>query len=256
MSSLDTLDDVLVQLKRDNPHGDWRFGPMCDDTCAHAPTRGKLTALMGAMSGGKTSRLIEEVARCKERGMKYLIVKSGTDTRIIDPTSGILTASIPPTDVADTYWDCARTEIRTHSGVSAQCLAVESLYQLPFNLKALTNVLFVDEAHFLNDGFRECVTHFLHMGVSVMVACLRTDFRAQPFPPSAWLMHHANVQMFHPDCHMCNGEKMGFYTQRISSSTETISCGGLDDYRPLCTRCYSELCPQFFADAMCGSDSS
>ena len=207
------------------------------------PTRmGKLTAIVGAMGGGKTTRLLEEAQICEEQGLRYLIIKSTTDRRRIDPVTQLLSSR------GEDNWEDSEGAIWTHDGRQAPCLTVDSLGQLPSDIHRLIDVLLVDEMHFLNDDAPFCINSFLEKGVSVMVACLRTDYQARPFPPSSWLMSHGTVIQKDPDCNICHAQNEGIYTDRIVQTVkETIVCGGLDDYRPLCRTCYKKACPTFYA---------
>jgi len=205
---------------------------------------GRLTVVVGAMGGGKTSYLIEEARRCEEKERLYVIVKSDIDRRVINEETGLLSSRGAEGEEA------VKTFIRTHDGKEAACLSISSLGDLPINLGELIDVLIVDEGHFFSDtGAESDCLDILAEGVSIVCASLRTKYNGESFNFPPWIMTHADTLVLKdPDCAKCREENGAIYSSRIRTTTGgDIQCGGLDDYEPLCRQCYKENFPDFYA---------
>ena len=77
-----------------------------------------------------------------------------------------------------------------------------------------------------------------NLGKIVIVACLDSDFRREPFGNICSLVAKAeSVNKLSSICQYCKGDAA--FSARITNETDIKVIGGQDKYKPVCRRCYS-----------------
>ncbi len=107
-----------------------------------------------------------------------------------------------------------------------------------------TDIVCIDEAQFMGPALVECCLSLLDRGVSVVVAGLNLDFKAEPFGPMPELLAYADtVVPTHAVCKMC-GSEFATRTQRLvdgwpaGKETPLIMVGDKVTYEARCRSCY------------------
>ncbi|MBF0104287.1 MAG: thymidine kinase [Deltaproteobacteria bacterium] len=187
----------------------------------------KLFFRYSAMGAGKSLDLIKVAYNYEERGMKVVLFNSSLDTRYatgaIASRTGIEKKAIPFTNTTDFL----------------------ELYKTDFHEKYISiSCILVDEAQFLNKLQVEQLRKIVNL-YQVPVICygLRTDFKANLFEGSMWLLAWAdNIEELKTIC-WC-GRKATMNARLINGEVvkegEQIQIGGNESYVALCQRHFSE----------------
>ncbi len=118
----------------------------------------KLEVITGPMFSGKSEELIRRVKRSAIAGQKIQVFKPSIDVR-----RGVNLVS-------------------THDHINIEAYPVTSSQDIFNNLRADTDIIFIDELQFFDDRIIDVIDKLVRMDVKVVVACLNLDFRGEPFP--------------------------------------------------------------------------
>src|ERR687894_1018877 len=129
---------------------------------------GSLTVITGWMFSGRTEELIRRARRALSARRSVQVFKHALDTR-----SEI-------------------TEIRSHSGVLHEAVAVSTSDELLEKVEETTDVVAVEEAQFFDEGIVSACRRLAGSGYEVIVAGLDMDFRGRPFGPMPILLAEAD----------------------------------------------------------------
>lgn len=183
---------------------------------------GRIEVICGCMFSGKTEELIRRLNHVQLARQHLVAFTPSRDTRY------------KPGNLV------------SHNGVSIAAHAISSVRQISDLLSANTEVVAIDELHFLDDEpdtIVETLQHIADRGMRVVVAGLDQDFRAQPFPAMARLMAVAEqVDKLFAICVRCGA--YATRSQRLidgqpaSADTPIIIVGGLELYEARCRACY------------------
>lgn len=184
---------------------------------------GRLETICGCMFSGKTEELIRRLTHVQIARQKLQAFTPRRDTRY------------------------AAGNLVSHNGVRIQAHIIDSVAEIPDLLEKDTQVVALDELHFLDDtaeDVQRTCQRLADRGLRVIVAGLDQDFRAMPFPPMAALMAIADqVDKLYAICVQC-----GAYATRSQRLIDgqpapfdapTIAVGGLELYEARCRACYA-----------------
>ena len=181
------------------------------------PTRrsGWIEVIAGSMFSGKTEELIRRAKRAQIAKLRVQIFKPGIDTRYADDA------------------------VVTHDRASLDCQVVESSDQLHL-LAAGYDVVGIDEAQFMDEGFVEVVNALANAGTRVIIAGLDMDFAGKPFGPMPQLMAVAEfVTKVHAIC-VRTGE-LAHYSHRLEGNQGTILLGDQTVYEPVSRAVFTQI---------------
>mgnify|MGYP000624800258 CR=1 FL=1 len=181
--------------------------------------KGKLIVHTGSMFSGKTSSLEKDVKRFNIAGYKTIAFKPSIDNRF------------------------RRNEIVTHDLTSMDCILVNDIDELLEYVDELEpDVIGIDEIQFLQgpvDKIISGIYKLLSRDITVVVAGLDMDFTGTPFEIVKELMPIADyLYKHHAVCIKCGSD--AWVSHRKTKDTERIKIGALDEYEPLCRKCFME----------------
>jgi len=167
------------------------------------------------MFSGKTEELIRRLRRAQFARQKVEIFKPRIDTRYsVDEVVSHDRNTIPSTTVDS----------------SASILLLSSN----------VDVVGIDEAQFFDDGLVDICNQLANDGIRVIVAGLDMDFRGVPFGPMPALLAIADdVYKVHAICVRCGA--LAYISHRLVENDKQVLLGELDQYEPLCRKCYNEV---------------
>lgn len=179
--------------------------------------KGKLIIHTGSMFSGKTSSLEKDVKRFDIAGYKTIAFKPTIDTRY------------------------ARAEIRTHDNRSLNAVLIKDILEIDeYCRKENPDVIAIDEVQFLGGKIEEIITsinNYLAKDVTVVLAGLDMDFTGQAFEIVKELMPIADyLYKHHAVCTKCGTD--GWVSHRKTGEQERIVIGAINEYEPLCRRCF------------------
>jgi len=183
----------------------------------------KLYFYYSAMNAGKSTVLLQSAYNYKERGMDTLLF-----TPLIDNRYGI-------------------GKIHSRIGLNADAIPFDQQFDLfKFTQKEKTTrnsiqCVLIDEAQFLSKEQVEQLTQIVDvLNIPVLAYGLRSDYRGEPFPGSAYLLIWAdNLIEIKTICHC--GKKAIMNTRidsdgRVVKTGEQIVIGGNEKYIPMCRK--------------------
>jgi thymidine kinase len=182
----------------------------------------KLYFRYSAMNAGKSTALIQVAHNYEEHGRSVVLYTAAVDHRF---GTGIITSRIGPQRSARIF--DASTDF------FAEISAIQDV-----------SCVLVDEAQFLSpEQVRQ-----LHRGAHVLnvpVICygIRSDFRGEPFPGSAYLLTLADsVEELKNVCSCGRKATMNprFVAGKRVFAGEQVAIEGDVEYRPMCARCFYE----------------
>ena len=180
---------------------------------------GSLTVITGSMFSGKTEELIRRARRALYARRSVQVFKHALDTR---------------SEV---------TEIRSHSGVPHEAVAVATSDELLEKVEETTDVVAVEEAQFFDEGIVETCRRLADSGYDVISTGLDMDFRGKPFGPMPALMAEADeVVKLRAICAHCGRDASR--SQRLIDgrpapvSAPTILVGAEESYEARCRHCH------------------
>lgn len=179
--------------------------------------KGKLIVHTGSMFSGKTSNLERDIKRFNIAGYKTIAFKPSLDNRH------------------------NKNEIVTHDSSSIECILVEDIDELVESCNKLkADAIGIDEIQFLGgaiDSIISGINQLLAKGVTIVVAGLDMDFSGKAFEIVKELMPIADyLYKHHAVCVKCGTD--AWISHRKSSDQERIKIGALEEYQPLCRKCY------------------
>ena len=183
---------------------------------------GRIEVICGCMFSGKTEELIRRLNHVQIARQHLVAFTPSRDTRY------------KPGNLV------------SHNGVSIAAHVIHSIRQISDLLPHTSDVVAIDELHFLDDEpdvIVETLQHIADRGMRVIVAGLDQDFRAQAFPAMARLMAVAEqVDKLFAICVRCGA--YATRSQRLidgqpaSAATPILVVGGLELYEARCRACY------------------
>ena len=180
-----------------------------------SPRRGRIEVICGSMFSGKTEELIRRLKRAKIAKQKVEIYKPMIDTRY------------------------SEEDVVTHDGGSIASTPIDTSGSLLL-MAGEADVVGIDEAQFFDEGLVEVCTQLAREGKRVIVAGLDMDFRGVPFGPMPGLCAVAeDVQKVHAVCVRCG--ELAYVSHRIVEGDKRVMIGELQEYEPLCRKCYEEV---------------
>jgi thymidine kinase len=181
---------------------------------------GWIEVIAGVMFSGKSEELMRRVRRAMIARKRVQVFKSHLDARY----AGLFAVS-------------------SHDRRTVEAVPVDSSAQLVQRVDPTAQVIFVDEAQFLDEGIVRAATALAERGRRVVLAGLDTDFRGEPFGPMPQLMAVAEVvDKLHAICVLCGAPASR--NQRLiggrpaSYDSPTIMVGATDAYEARCRACH------------------
>ena len=173
---------------------------------------GLIEVITGSMFSGKTEELIRRLKRARIARQKVEIFKPIVDNRY------------------------SETEVVSHDENAIQSIPVDNSSKI-LDLASDVQVVGIDEAQFFDKGLVEVCNKLADRGVRVIVAGLDMDYKGRPFGPIPDLMAIAEyITKVHAICQRCGD--LAQYSFRKSGEEELVLLGELDEYEPLCRKCY------------------
>ena len=181
--------------------------------------KGKLIVHTGSMFSGKTSNLERDIKRFNIARYKTIAFKPSLDNRY------------------------EKNKIVTHDLNSIECILVKNIDELVEHCNKLRpNAIGIDEVQFLGGEVSRVIrgiNKLLAKDVTIVVAGLDMDFSGKPFEVVKELMPIADyLYKHHAVCVKCGTD--AWISHRKSSDQERIKIGALEEYEPLCRKCYLE----------------
>lgn len=176
--------------------------------------KGWIEVVCGSMFSGKTEELIRRMKRAQFAKQKVEIFKPAIDIRYDEE------------------------DVVSHQGNAIRSTPVQS----SGNILLLANdvdVVGIDEAQFFDDELPEVCEKLANMGIRVIIAGLDMDFKGIPFGPMPALMARAEyVTKVHAICMRCGD--LAQYSYRKTADKSLVLLGEVDEYEPLCRKCFNE----------------
>ncbi|MFQ5695866.1 MAG: thymidine kinase [Terriglobia bacterium] len=177
---------------------------------------GWIEVVCGPMFSGKSEELIRRLKRAEIARQRVQIFKPVIDNRY------------------------SETEIVSHSELRIQAETIERAEEILDKLDPRTEVVGIDEAHFLNPEVVEVAERLANMGKRVIVAGLETDYLGKPFEQVMLLLTAAEeVTKLLAICVRCGNPAK--HTQRLTASQERILVGAGGVYEARCRRCFEPV---------------
>ncbi len=176
--------------------------------------RGWIEVIVGSMFSGKTEELIRRLTRARIAKQNVEIFKPEIDKRYDE------------------------LNVVSHNANSIRSIPVQSSSQILMYVEGM-DVVGIDEAQFFDADLPEVCNYIANQGIRVVVAGLDMDFSGKPFGPIPALMATAEyVTKVHAICMRCGD--LAHYSHRTTASEKLVLLGEMDNYEPLCRKCYSE----------------
>lgn len=130
-----------------------------------------------------------------------------------------------------------KNEIVSHDQHRIPSIVIRKAAEIRKHIHPATQVVGIDEAHFLGDDLVDVCEHLANEGRRVIVAGLDLDYRGKPFQPMACLMAVAEyVTKNLAICVSCGAPASRSY--RVSGGNARIEVGALDKYEARCRTCF------------------
>jgi len=173
---------------------------------------GLIEVITGSMFSGKTEELIRRLKRAKIARQKVEIFKPIVDNRYRE------------------------TAVVSHDENTIQSTPVTDSSKI-LDLAYDVQVVGIDEAQFFDDGLIDVCNKLADRGIRVIVAGLDMDYKGRPFGPIPGLMAIAEyITKVHAICQRCGD--LAQYSFRKSEEEDLVLLGEMDEYEPLCRKCY------------------
>ncbi len=183
---------------------------------------GTIEVITGSMFSGKTDELARRVRRLKIARKKFIVFKPSTDDRYI----------------AD--------KVVTHDHVELNATVIPAVR--PEEILRLvedgTDVVLIDEAQFFCPVIVGVCKRLKKMGVKVIIAGLKQDFKGDCFGSMDKLLILADeITLLYAICNVC-GEANATMTQRLidgvpaRADEKQVEVGGEEKYQARCTKDY------------------
>jgi thymidine kinase len=176
--------------------------------------RGWIEVIVGSMFSGKTEELIRRLTRAKIARQRVEIFKPEIDKRYDD------------------------INVVSHNENRIRSIPVQNASQILLYIDGM-DVVGIDEAQFLDDDLPAVCNYIANQGIRVIVAGLDMDFQGKPFGPIPALMATAEyVTKVHAICMRCGD--LAHYSHRTIASEKLVVLGEMDNYEPLCRKCFTD----------------
>ncbi len=181
--------------------------------------KGKLIIHTGSMFSGKTSSLEKDMKRFEIAGYRTVAFKPSIDTRYLKP------------------------EIVSHDNTSLHAVLVNSIDEIiKYCNMHKPEVIAIDEVQFLHgkvEDIIEAINNFLKNNMTVVLAGLDMDYTGKPFEIVKELMPFADyLNKHHAVCVKCGTD--AWVSHRKVEGKERIVIGAINEYEPLCRKCFFE----------------
>jgi thymidine kinase len=177
------------------------------------PGTGWIEVITGSMFSGKSEELIRRIRRVQIAKQKVQLFKPALDDRY------------------------AEDHVVSHSEMRLPSENVGSARQILELTRPDTEVVGIDEGHFLDAALVEVATTLADRGMRVIVAGLDQDYRGRPFEPMPSLMAVAEyVDKTLAICMQCGAPANR--SQRLVEATDRVVVGGSEQYEARCRRCF------------------
>ena len=178
--------------------------------------KGEIQVIYGPMFSGKSTELLRRIRRFKVRDDSCLLLKT-KDKRYMEDEQKVVT-----------HDQCNFLE-----AISCDNLLEKTQEASNFD------VIGIDEGQFFGDIIQFCEM-MANLGKIIIVACLDSDFRREPFGNICQLIAKAEkVTKLSSICHYCKEDAA--FSARLTAETAIKVIGGRDKYRPVCRTCYSDI---------------
>lgn len=175
--------------------------------------KGWIEVVCGSMFSGKTEELIRRLKRAEFAQQKVEIFKPAIDIRYDEEN------------------------VVSHEGTSIRSTPVPSSGNILL-LASDVEVVGIDEAQFFDDELPEVCEKLANSGIRVIIAGLDMDFTGKPFGPIPALLSKAEfVTKVHAICMHCGD--LAQYSHRKTQDESLVLLGEIDEYEPLCRRCFN-----------------
>jgi thymidine kinase len=180
---------------------------------------GWIEAICGPMFSGKSEELMRRLRRAMIARKRVQVFKPVIDNRYSDD------------------------EIVSHNAIRMKSETVRTVADVLTQLDWRTQVVGIDESHFLGQELVEVATQLADSGKQVIVAGLDTDYMGRPFPPMPDLLTLAeSITKTLAICMRCGNPAK--HTQRLVESTDLIVVGAVGIYEARCRRCFEPGVPK------------
>lgn len=174
---------------------------------------GRIEVICGSMFSGKTEELLRRLRRANFAKQRVEIFKPSIDVRY------------------------SQEEVVSHDKNSILSTPVEHSSNILL-LSSEVEVVGIDEAQFFDNGLVDVCQTLADQGVRVIVAGLDMDFKRNPFGPMPNLCAVADdVTKVHAICVECGA--LANYSFRLIADQKQVVLGEMDEYKPLCRKCYN-----------------
>lgn len=178
--------------------------------------RGRIEVICGSMFSGKTEELIRRLKRARIAKQRVQIFKPTVDTRY------------------------SEEDVVSHEGNSVESTPIDASSALLL-MTDDADVVGIDEAQFMDEGLIGVCNELANRGKRVIVAGLDMDFQGVPFGPIPGLCAVAEeVTKVHAICVRCGD--LAYISHRTIADNRRVVLGEMQEYEPLCRRCYEEAC--------------
>ena len=186
------------------------------------PGSGWIEVVTGSMFSGKSEELIRRVRRAQIARQRVQIFKPQVDDRY------------------------ATDHIVSHSEMKMPSQVVKCAQEILQRIDDRTEVVGIDEGQFFDAGLVGVVNALADRGVRVIVAGLDQDYMGRPFEPMPQILAVAEyVDKILAICMQCGAPANR--TQRLTSATDRVVVGGVDEYEARCRRCFQPHTPMVAA---------
>ncbi len=181
--------------------------------------KGKLIMHTGSMFSGKTSSLEKDMKRFEIAGYRTVAFKPSVDTRYKKP------------------------EIVTHDNTFLQAVLVNDIDEIVAYCDANNpEVVAIDEVQFLAGDIEvivKAINKLVESNITVVVAGLDMDYTGKPFEIVKELMPFSDyLNKHHAVCVKCGTD--AWVSHRKVEGSERIVIGAINEYEPLCRKCFIE----------------
>ena len=175
---------------------------------------GRIEVICGSMFSGKTEELLRRLRRAKIARQTVEIFKPAIDIRY------------------------SQDEVVSHDKNTILSTPVDHSSNILL-LSSEVEVVGVDEAQFFDNGLVEVCQQLADQGVRVIVAGLDMDFKRNSFGPIPALCAIADdITKVHAICVECGN--LASYSHRLVNNDKQIMLGEIEEYQPLCRKCFLE----------------
>lgn len=175
------------------------------------------------MFAGKTTKLMQEMARIRKTGKKVVVFKSSFDRRY------------------------SRSNIVSHDGISMNAMLLPKGKRCIRALKEASqkyDIIAIDEGHFWDntDGFAQTLAAIASGKKDVYISMLDRNWEGRMFRVSRDLQYIADrIYVLTATCKKC-GNSNAQFSQRIApiaqGATFQETAGGPESYEPRCAECF------------------